>query len=103
MLPEERRYANKLIAQYASGRFGVSADYLNNSDAVEIKIGQVQVRMEATSWVRKSLLSLQNTDDTRRYRRPKPGPAHGYCGTGRSEYEDQPAQGDNRLESSYNG
>jgi glutamate synthase domain-containing protein 2 len=40
MLPEERKYATKLIAQYASGRFGVSAHYLNNSDAVEIKIGQ---------------------------------------------------------------
>ncbi|WP_042703689.1 glutamate synthase-related protein [Methanobrevibacter arboriphilus] len=40
MLPEERTLANKLIAQYASGRFGVSADYLNNADAVEIKIGQ---------------------------------------------------------------
>jgi glutamate synthase domain-containing protein 2 len=40
MLPEERRYASKLIAQYASGRFGVSAKYLNNSEAVEIKIGQ---------------------------------------------------------------
>lgn len=40
MLPEERKLANKLIAQYASGRFGVSADYLNSADAVEIKIGQ---------------------------------------------------------------
>ena len=40
MLPEERKYADKLIAQYASGRFGVSAEYLNNADAVEIKIGQ---------------------------------------------------------------
>jgi len=40
MLPEERKYASKLIAQYASGRFGVSAAYLNNSDAIEIKIGQ---------------------------------------------------------------
>ncbi|MGB9838541.1 glutamate synthase-related protein [Methanothermobacter sp.] len=40
MLPEERKYASKLIAQYASGRFGVSADYLNNSEAIEIKIGQ---------------------------------------------------------------
>jgi methylamine---glutamate N-methyltransferase subunit C len=40
MLPEERQLANKLIAQYASGRFGVSADYLNSADAVEIKIGQ---------------------------------------------------------------
>ena len=40
MLPEERHYADKLIAQYASGRFGVSAEYLNNAEAVEIKIGQ---------------------------------------------------------------
>ncbi|MDL2246821.1 nitronate monooxygenase [Methanobrevibacter sp. OttesenSCG-928-K11] len=40
MLPEERELADKLIAQYASGRFGVSADYLNKADAVEIKIGQ---------------------------------------------------------------
>ena len=40
MLPEERELADKLIAQYASGRFGVSADYLNKGDAVEIKIGQ---------------------------------------------------------------
>lgn len=40
MLPEERHYADKLIAQYASGRFGVSANYLNNAEAVEIKIGQ---------------------------------------------------------------
>ncbi|KZX15351.1 glutamate synthase-related protein [Methanobrevibacter filiformis] len=40
MLEEERELADKLIAQYASGRFGVSAEYLNNADAVEIKIGQ---------------------------------------------------------------
>ena len=40
MLPEERHFADKLIAQYASGRFGVSANYLNNADAIEIKIGQ---------------------------------------------------------------
>jgi len=40
MLPEERKYAKKLIVQYASGRFGVSSKYLNNSDAIEIKIGQ---------------------------------------------------------------
>ena len=40
MLPEERNLADKLIAQYASGRFGVSAKYLNSADAVEIKIGQ---------------------------------------------------------------
>lgn len=40
MLPEERRYASKLIVQYASGRFGVSSKYLNSADAIEIKIGQ---------------------------------------------------------------
>jgi glutamate synthase domain-containing protein 2 len=39
-LPEERRFAKKLIVQYASGRFGVSADYLQRADAIEIKIGQ---------------------------------------------------------------
>ncbi|MEM3709216.1 MAG: FMN-binding glutamate synthase family protein, partial [Nitrososphaerales archaeon] len=40
MLPEERENASILISQYASGRFGVSARYLQVSDAVEIKIGQ---------------------------------------------------------------
>ncbi|MEN3062168.1 MAG: glutamate synthase-related protein [Candidatus Methanosuratincola petrocarbonis] len=40
MLPEEREAASILIAQYASGRFGVSAEYLRSADAVEIKIGQ---------------------------------------------------------------
>jgi len=40
MLPEEREYADKLIVQYSSGRFGVSTDYLNVSDAIEVKIGQ---------------------------------------------------------------
>ncbi len=40
MLPEERQIAPILIAQYASGRFGVSARYLKVADAVEIKIGQ---------------------------------------------------------------
>ncbi len=40
MLPEERKYASKLIVQYASGRFGVSSKYLNRADAIEIKIGQ---------------------------------------------------------------
>lgn len=40
MLPEEREFSEKLIAQYASGRFGVSADYLQAADAIEIKIGQ---------------------------------------------------------------
>ena len=40
MLPEERENATRLIAQYSTGRFGVSADYLRAADAVEIKIGQ---------------------------------------------------------------
>lgn len=40
MLPEERRYAKKVIAQYASGRFGISSEVLNSADAIEIKIGQ---------------------------------------------------------------
>jgi len=40
MLKEEREAASVLIAQYASGRFGVSASYLQSADAVEIKIGQ---------------------------------------------------------------
>lgn len=40
MLPKEREYADKLMVQYSSGRFGVSADYLNVGDAIEVKIGQ---------------------------------------------------------------
>jgi glutamate synthase domain-containing protein 2 len=40
LLPEERQLAKKLIVQYASGRFGVSAQYLNQADAIELKIGQ---------------------------------------------------------------
>ena len=40
MLPEERKYANLLIAQYSTGRFGVDEDYINKADAIEIKIGQ---------------------------------------------------------------
>jgi glutamate synthase domain-containing protein 2 len=40
MHPEERKHAKLLIAQYASGRFGVSAKYLNDADGIEIKIGQ---------------------------------------------------------------
>lgn len=37
---EERKFAKKLVAQFSSGRFGVSADYLNSADAIEVKIGQ---------------------------------------------------------------
>ena len=40
MLRDEREAASTLIAQYASGRFGVSAAYLQMADAIEIKIGQ---------------------------------------------------------------
>ncbi len=40
MLKDERGAASTLIAQYASGRFGVSAAYLQMADAIEIKIGQ---------------------------------------------------------------
>ncbi|MFO7967881.1 MAG: glutamate synthase-related protein [Archaeoglobaceae archaeon] len=40
MHPEERKHSKILIAQYASGRFGISARSLNTADAVEIKIGQ---------------------------------------------------------------
>jgi len=40
MLPEERQNATMLIAQYASGRFGVNDEYLKSADAIEIKIGQ---------------------------------------------------------------
>jgi glutamate synthase domain-containing protein 2 len=40
MLPEERENAKLLIAQYASGRFGVDENYIKKADAIEIKIGQ---------------------------------------------------------------
>ncbi|MGV8143923.1 MAG: glutamate synthase-related protein [Methanothermobacter sp.] len=40
MLPGERELADNLTVQYSSGRFGVSADYLNVADAIEVKIGQ---------------------------------------------------------------
>jgi len=40
MLPEERKHAKILIAQYSTGRFGVDEKYLKSADAVEIKIGQ---------------------------------------------------------------
>jgi len=40
MLPEERKLARILIAQYSTGRFGVDEEYLQKADAIEIKIGQ---------------------------------------------------------------
>ncbi len=33
-------YADRIIVQVASGRFGVTSEYLNNSAGIEIKIGQ---------------------------------------------------------------
>lgn len=40
MLPEERKNARFLIAQYSTGRFGVDESYLKSADAIEIKMGQ---------------------------------------------------------------
>jgi len=40
MLPEERRFAKRLIVQYSTGRFGITETVLKKADAVEIKIGQ---------------------------------------------------------------
>jgi glutamate synthase domain-containing protein 2 len=40
MLPEERKQARLLIAQYSTGRFGVDDEYIRSADAIEIKIGQ---------------------------------------------------------------
>jgi len=40
MLPEERKAAKLLIAQYSTARFGVDNEYLMAADAIEVKIGQ---------------------------------------------------------------
>ncbi len=40
MLPDERKFAKILIAQYSTGRFGVDENYLKSADAIEVKIGQ---------------------------------------------------------------
>ena len=40
MAEELLPYADRAVVQCASGRFGVSSDYLRNSAAIEIKIGQ---------------------------------------------------------------
>jgi glutamate synthase domain-containing protein 2 len=40
MLPEQRKEARLLIAQYSTARFGVDEHYLKTADAIEIKIGQ---------------------------------------------------------------
>ena len=42
------------IVQVASGRFGVHKDYLENSAAIEIKIGRARSRVSAgTCWAPK--------------------------------------------------
>lgn len=38
--PEVREFRNRAIVQVASGRFGVSSEYLEDGAAIEIKIGQ---------------------------------------------------------------
>ncbi|MCL0057114.1 FMN-binding glutamate synthase family protein [Dehalococcoidia bacterium] len=40
MLLEEREFAQKLVIQYSTARFGISEDVLKKADAIEIKIGQ---------------------------------------------------------------
>ncbi|MCK4713949.1 MAG: FMN-binding glutamate synthase family protein [Candidatus Aenigmarchaeota archaeon] len=40
MLPDERKEARLLVAQYSTGRFGVDDNYLRSGDAIEIKMGQ---------------------------------------------------------------
>ena len=40
MIPEERKEAEILIAQYSTARFGVDENYLKSADAIEMKIGQ---------------------------------------------------------------
>jgi len=40
MLPEEREFAEKLIIQYSTGRFGINEEILKKADGIEIKIGQ---------------------------------------------------------------
>ena len=40
MLSEEREFAQKLIVQYSTGRFGITEEVLKQADAIEIKIGQ---------------------------------------------------------------
>lgn len=40
MLPEEKKFAKKLIIQYSTGRFGITEEILKKADIIEIKIGQ---------------------------------------------------------------
>ncbi len=68
MHPEERKNAKYLIAQYASGRFGVSSRYLNSADAIEIKIGQ-----GAKAGMGGHLLGEKVTEDIARIRGIPPG------------------------------
>ncbi|OKY78990.1 MAG: Glutamate synthase domain 2 and ferredoxin domain [Candidatus Methanohalarchaeum thermophilum] len=68
MHPDEREEAEKLIAQYASGRFGVSKDYLMNSEAIEIKIGQ-----GAKAGMGGHLLGEKVTEEIAKIRKIPPG------------------------------
>ncbi len=68
MHPEERKNAKYLVAQYASGRFGVSSKYLNSADAIEIKIGQ-----GAKAGMGGHLLGEKVTEDIARIRGIPPG------------------------------
>lgn len=68
MHPEERKNAKLLVAQYASGRFGVSSRYLNSADAIEIKIGQ-----GAKAGMGGHLLGEKVTEDIARIRGIPPG------------------------------
>lgn len=40
MLPQQRKAAKILIAQYSTARFGIDEEYLTSADAIEVKIGQ---------------------------------------------------------------
>lgn len=40
VLPEERKFAKRLVIQYSTGRFGITEEVLKKADAIEIKIGQ---------------------------------------------------------------
>ena len=40
MLPEERKFAERLVIQYSTGRFGISEEVLKQANMIEIKIGQ---------------------------------------------------------------
>jgi hypothetical protein len=68
-----RQYGGNTIVQVASGRFGVSEDYLKSAAAVEIKIGQgAKPGIGATSRGKGIRGGIGNPDDPPRNRRPFP-------------------------------